>query len=121
MTQLRPTGKLVVACTAASFNGGCVLNIPLPDHMPQSMAEYEVAEVSEQVALLVFFGPPGPIKAFHADGTISVFRDFGLSDDLDYLVGEGIHYSLDLDSSAAVGRVPLDSVVGVFPLFWPDP
>jgi len=53
-----------------------------------------------------------PLKAFHIDGTISVFAS-GARVTPEAVVGRGLHYSLDQADSTAVTSVPLDSVMGI--------
>lgn len=53
-----------------------------------------------------------PLKAFHTNGTITVFpRGARVSED--QVIGQGTHYSLDLRRSTQVASVPLDSIVGI--------
>jgi hypothetical protein len=53
-----------------------------------------------------------PLKAFHSDGTITVFaRGARVTDE--FVLGTGSHYALDLVTSVPVESVPLDSIVGI--------
>jgi hypothetical protein len=53
-----------------------------------------------------------PLKAFHDDGTITVFR-LGAQVTQESVVGEGMHYSLDLADSVAVLEIPVAGIVGI--------
>lgn len=120
MTTVRSCVNWTIAWAGVLVAGGCGWNLPLPDILPASMEEYHELEVEQQIALL-YFSESYEFKAFHLDGTISVFSSRpGVSENLDSLTGQGVHYSLDLRSYVLIERVPLDSLVGVFPSSWEE-
>jgi hypothetical protein len=68
----------------------------------------EVVTPTDAVGTFVW----SPLKTFHADGTIAVFR-LGAQITEGAVVGEGMKYSLDLAESVTVRELPLDGIIGI--------